>query len=413
MTPEALVIEALDELFKARIPAPIAEGEGPGCELIARINKLSAFMAEIQGFIVPLAQGQLSSLSPRSGNFMASPFKELHSRLCELTWQAQQVARGDYSQRIDFMGDFSEAFNTMVQALDTKDRDLKATIRRLEQEEERIRLLNAQLTASNRKILDSLEYARLIQTALLPLPETMAEYLPEHFVTFRPRDIVGGDFYVLIPDAEGCLLGVGDCSGHGVPGAFMSMSAGALLKQIVIEVGPEDPALILGEMNAAMKALLHQGARTVGARQLDNGLDLALVRLSRRGSSVRFAGARLDFWIHAPEQGWVVVSGDSQGLGYRRSKTDFPYLNHEVAWAEGAVGYLFSDGILDQPGESHGYGLGRIRLQQELDLLQGQGVRSQGQALEAFLATYQGARPQRDDITILGFQSKQFMEVRP
>jgi sigma-B regulation protein RsbU (phosphoserine phosphatase) len=403
MTPETLAIQALDELFKARIPAPIAEGEGPGQDLIARINQLSAFMAEMQGFIVPLAKGQLSSLPPRSGNFMASPFKELHSRLCELTWQAQQVARGDYSQRIDFMGDFSEAFNSMVQALDTKDRDLKATICHLEQEEERIRLLNTQLTASNRKIMESLEYARLIQTALLPLPEVMTKCLPEHFVIFRPRDIVGGDFYVHIADAEGCLLGVGDCSGHGVPGAFMSMAAGALLKQIVTRIGPEEPATILGEMNTAMKALMHQGTRTTGSQQLDNGLDLALVLLAP-GSSVRFAGARLDLWLHAPEDGWTVVPGDSQGLGYRRSKTDFPYVTHDVPWAEGVVGYLFSDGILDQPGGANGYGLGRTRLQQELELLQGYGVKKQGQRLETFLATYQGTQPQRDDITIMGFR---------
>jgi phosphoserine phosphatase RsbU/P len=283
-------------------------------------------------------------------------------------------------------------------------RENEKITRALRESETRIRLLNTQLMASNRKILDSLEYARLIQTALLPLPEMMAEQFLEHFVTFRPRDIVGGDFYMLIPDAEGCLLGVGDCSGHGVPGAFMSMSAGALLKQIVAKVGPEDPALILGEMNAAMKTLLHQGTREVGARQLDNGLDLALVRLPRRGASVRFAGARLSLWIHSPGQEWTAVLGDPQGLGYRRSKTDFPYLTHEVPWAEDAVGYLFSDGVLDQPGGPHGYGVGRARLQKELGLLHGQSVKAQGQALEAFLATYQGSKPQRDDITILGFR---------
>ena len=127
MTPE----EALDDLLKGRIPPPLPEAEGQG--LATRINQLSAFMAEIQGFILPLAKGDLSSRPPRSGNFLASPFKELHSRLCELTWQAQQVARGDYAQRVAFMGDFSAAFNSMVQALETKDLELKATIRRLDQ----------------------------------------------------------------------------------------------------------------------------------------------------------------------------------------------------------------------------------------------------------------------------------------
>jgi len=130
-SPEASVIRALDELLRGRLPGPLPGGGASG--LVDGINKLIAFMGEIQEFIIPLAKGELSSLPPRSGNFMASPFKELHSRLCELTWQAQQVARGDYSQRIAFMGDFSQAFNSMVQALETKDRELNATIHRLDQ----------------------------------------------------------------------------------------------------------------------------------------------------------------------------------------------------------------------------------------------------------------------------------------
>ena len=130
MTPEEAAVQALDELLKGRLPAPLPEDGQAG--LATRINQLGAFMAEIQGFILPLAKGELSSVPLRSGNFMASPFKELHSRLCELTWQAQQVARGDYAQRIDFMGEFSVAFNSMVQALDAKDRELNTTIKRLD-----------------------------------------------------------------------------------------------------------------------------------------------------------------------------------------------------------------------------------------------------------------------------------------
>jgi hypothetical protein len=97
------------------------------------LNQLIVFMEEIHQFILPLAHGELSEIKFSPKNFLASPFKELHSRLRNLTWQTKQVASGDYGQRIDFMGEFSEAFNAMVVALEHNERLLKQKIDELEQ----------------------------------------------------------------------------------------------------------------------------------------------------------------------------------------------------------------------------------------------------------------------------------------
>jgi len=96
------------------------------------LNQFIDFMQEIHDFIIPLSKGEIAEIKTSRDNFLASPFKELHSRLFHLTWQAQQVAKGDYSQRVDFMGDFSEAFNTMIISLDNKERQLKRKIEELE-----------------------------------------------------------------------------------------------------------------------------------------------------------------------------------------------------------------------------------------------------------------------------------------
>jgi len=97
------------------------------------LNELFAYLHEVQQFIIPLSQGNLEQIEPlRRGNFLGSPFKELHSRLLHLTWQANQVAQGDYSQRIDFMGDFSKAFNCMISSLDRHERELRGKITELE-----------------------------------------------------------------------------------------------------------------------------------------------------------------------------------------------------------------------------------------------------------------------------------------
>ena len=121
---------ALEDLLAARLPERVPETgcDGDTLALVRTVNHLVDFMQEIGQFVVPLAKGDLSAPMPSRDNHLAAPFKELHSRLRELTWQAQQIARGDYSQRVDYMGDFSEAFNSMVELLEEREESLKAEI---------------------------------------------------------------------------------------------------------------------------------------------------------------------------------------------------------------------------------------------------------------------------------------------
>ena len=129
------VNEKLAILLQGKIPAKIVvenlsnENERKLGEML---NHLITFIEEIHEFILPLSQGELRSIRLPQNNFLASPFKELHSRLLHLTWQAKQVADGDYKQRVDFMGDFSEAFNSMIIALDRNERLLRNKIEELE-----------------------------------------------------------------------------------------------------------------------------------------------------------------------------------------------------------------------------------------------------------------------------------------
>jgi hypothetical protein len=130
-------IQKLTELLEGRIPEKMETGgaddsEESARELAVRINQLIDFMREMHNYILPLSRGELDAAKMQSNNYLASPFKELHSRLVHLTWQTKQVSRGDYSQRVDFMGDFSEAFNAMIIALDINEKLLKKKIDELE-----------------------------------------------------------------------------------------------------------------------------------------------------------------------------------------------------------------------------------------------------------------------------------------
>jgi hypothetical protein len=129
-------IEKLNRLLEGKVPERIAIeqlSDERESGLSAALNQLFIFMAEIQAFINPLSEGRLDELKPPSRkNFLGSPFKALHSNLLHLTWQAKQVAAGDYRQRVDFMGDFSEAFNAMIVSLDHHEKMLRDKIEELE-----------------------------------------------------------------------------------------------------------------------------------------------------------------------------------------------------------------------------------------------------------------------------------------
>ncbi|MCK5055522.1 MAG: hypothetical protein KAT34_02635 [Candidatus Aminicenantes bacterium] len=128
-------IEKLAILLQGRIPEKIDTGkiaDESKHKLAVMLNQLIAFMKETHEFIIPLSRGKLDEIRLPPKNFLGSPFKELHSRLLHLTWQAKQVAKGDFGQRVDFMGEFSEAFNSMIISLDNNETLLKRKIDELE-----------------------------------------------------------------------------------------------------------------------------------------------------------------------------------------------------------------------------------------------------------------------------------------
>lgn len=146
--------EKLAILLQGDIPEKINTAMITGednLNLANMLNQLILFMREIHDFIIPLSKGELTEIKISRKNFLASPFKELHSRLIHLTWQANQVANGDFNQRVDFMGDFSEAFNNMIVSLDNKDKTLKKKIGELEKALSHIKKTEKALRKSEKK----------------------------------------------------------------------------------------------------------------------------------------------------------------------------------------------------------------------------------------------------------------------
>ena len=310
---------------------------------------------------------------------------------------AKAIAAGDYATRLpppqgDELGELSAAFASMAEQVRRHTSELEGKVRERTAALERA---NGEMAAAHKQIDDSIDYASLIQRAILPDRELRAALGERQHVLWQPRDVVGGDFYLYREGSGGCLLGVVDCAGHGVPGALMTMLARAAIDHAIGVAGAADPAAILRETDRTVRGMLHeeQGA-------LATNMDAGLVWLDRAARRLRFAGARIA--LFASDGNEVrEYKGARRALADKRQGE---YGNLEIEPQPGWTFYLCTDGVLDQTGGELGFGFGSRRFG---DLLRSHARRPLAEQSERFvarLAAYRGGRPQLDDITVLSFR---------
>jgi len=319
--------------------------------------------------------------------------------LQQLTDSTRRIAAGDYGQRLasprrDELGELTRAFDGMAREVQSYTGELE---RRVAQRTRDLEEARDRIAAAHRQIQDSIRYASLIQEAMLPRRDLALHFPAHHFVLWQPRDMVGGDCFVLRAAEGGLLLGVIDCAGHGVPGAIMTMVAHAAFDIAVQEVGLADPATVLRRMDAAARALLP----TLDLDQpLATNMDVGLCHLDATRGRLTFAGARMSLFRCGGER-CEEIAGGRRSLGERR---EAHWENVVLAAEPGHTYYLATDGFLDQGGGAHGYGYGKRRFAALLGETAALPVADQEAALRRALDEYRGARPQRDDITVLGFR---------
>ncbi|MCX7634611.1 MAG: SpoIIE family protein phosphatase [Syntrophales bacterium] len=323
--------------------------------------------------------------------------------LSVLTAAADQVSRGRYDvflpeTRTDEIGHLTASFNHMA-----------ATVREYTQElenkvQERTTALseaNAALKQSRDQIIESIQSARVIQSSILPDESFLAARLKEYFLIYAPRDVVGGDFYYAkdLPDGS-YLTAVIDCTGHGVPGAFMTMTVNAILNHIVDAVCADDPARILGELHRLMKATMHHD---IAAYQLASGLDIGLCLCRPQEGSLVFAGAGIPLYVY--EAGKVrEIEGNRKRIGHKDRGKPYVYDQHVLTVQAETTFYLATDGVLDLAGGSRGFGLGRERLRDMIAAHATLRLTEQGKIYRQLLDAYRGELPLRDDMVFWGFK---------
>ena len=267
--------------------------------------------------------------------------------------------------------------------------------------ERKLQKAMSDLAAAQLQIGQSLEYASLIQTSFLPHRADLSDYIPDHFLLWAQRDTVGGDAYWLKSTQTGFFLGVIDCTGHGVPGAFMTLIVTSLLDKASSD-GVVSPAEILTRMNCLIKDALGQNDR--GAKS-DDGMDCALCHVNNSGGSLVFAGANSPLYVLGPD-GPRCIKGDRCGLGYVRSSRERAFTDVEVQVPDLTRFYLASDGLVDQAGGTMGFPFGRSRFMAFMEERRHTLIAGQGVELLQVLRQFQGDESRRDDVTVLGFELK-------
>jgi serine phosphatase RsbU (regulator of sigma subunit) len=256
----------------------------------------------------------------------------------------------------------------------------------------------------NRQIMQSIEYASVIQQAMLRASRDMlSTTLPDAELVWEPRDVVGGDFYHFASFADGWFGAAADCTGHGVPGAFMTLLASASLSQALEKLGPRDPAALLAAVNRNVKSLLGQvhGEDDGDSPQSNDGLDAAFFWFDAGQRQLYFSGARIALHVLRPDAEYFEsLPCDRVGVGYVDSLADYTWALSSVTLPPGSLLFVSTDGLIDQIGGPRKIAFGRRRALDYIVAHRAQPLSALCAGLQHELADWQGAQSRRDDVML-------------
>lgn len=262
-----------------------------------------------------------------------------------------------------------------------------------------LKLANTQLSVAYNDITDSINYAKRIQQAMLPPSSEIKKVLPDHFIFFKPRDIVSGDFYWFFQKENRTYIAAIDCTGHGVPGAFMSIIGNSLLNEIMNETDLVDPASIMNLLREKLIVALRQQGTDAESK---DGMDMVLCCIDRGKNMVTFAGANNPLYHFSGEQ-FTEYKGDKMPIGIYAG-TDRSFTNKEIPLVKGDVIYLISDGYPDQFGGPSGKKFLYTRFKQFLAEIKNTQMNSQHQAISSRFDEWKGMNDQVDDVLVIGIR---------
>jgi serine phosphatase RsbU (regulator of sigma subunit) len=287
--------------------------------------------------------------------------------------------------------------------IEQKNEEIQTQLDEISEKKSLIEQQFEQLKIKNRYIIDSINYAKNIQEALLQSETTIKEIFYDSFILYLPKDIVSGDFYWIkkfnYKNTNYGLVAVGDCTGHGVPGAFMSMLAIAFLNEIVLRNAVISPDDILNTLKQYLLSCLHHNDNQ---KNMDDGMDIGICLINTDKNTLEFAGAKRSMYLIRKSE-LIILKGDNKSIkkygteGHIFSKKSITYDSNDLI-------YLFTDGITDQFGECINEKYTSKRLKNLLLEINELDFESQKNILLNSFQNWKGNKNQTDDMTMLGFK---------
>ncbi len=269
----------------------------------------------------------------------------------------------------------------------------------IQRQKKEIEMQRDLIHSKNNDIMDSLKYARKLQSSFTPPEELLLKLFPEHFLITKPKDIVSGDFCWYTKTQDLSIVTVADCTGHGVPGAIMSILGITSLNDIIINYGITNPDRVLELLRLKVITSLRQHAKE--GPSLD-GMNLGLCVIDRDTLKIQFSGA-LNNLVHIQNRKLQIVRADRIPIGFSYHE-DKPFTCHELQGKKGDILYLFSDGFQDQFGGNEDKKYSSRRFIKTLYSIHNKPLDAQKRELEDILLNWMKDKEQTDDITILGFK---------
>ncbi|MBL6986653.1 MAG: SpoIIE family protein phosphatase [Methylobacter sp.] len=284
--------------------------------------------------------------------------------------------------------------------------------------EDLVKVVSFLQAEKNRLVTESINYASIIQKSFLRSSrEDMSLVLQDYFMHWEPRDKVGGDYYFCKKFDDGFFLALIDCTGHGVPGAFMTLIMASFLDHVLVEDNRHDPAGALAIMNKKVKMALGQISEagtdnfdidrfsSAQSGQSDDGMDTAFCWINTQSGMLTYAGAKTPLFYIGNESSDVhLLDPDRKGVGYIDTPIDYEWTNQQLALTKGMCIYLTTDGIIDQIGGLKKIAFGKKRFSR---LLQENYLKTMPEQESIVMQTYydyQGKQKRRDDVCLMGFR---------
>jgi len=258
---------------------------------------------------------------------------------------------------------------------------------------------NFDLQTQNKDIIDSIQYARKIQEAILPSIDAIVKGVSDAFVLYLPKDVVSGDFYWYYKNENKIFIAAVDCTGHGVPGALMSVVGNSILKEIIVKREIEDPSNILTVLDADINNLLQ---KEDSYDVMSDGMDVALIVIDIETQLLKFAGAMRPLWIVRNNK-VIEIKGDRFPIGYFYG-VEKSFSNIEFELEKDDQLYLFSDGYADQFGGEKNKKFNRKKMKELLISVNSMSSQDQQGFLEYSLKNWRQEIEQTDDVLIIGLK---------